>query len=47
MSLCLCLVSVDETWFHNYEPDNTAQGRQWVGPGSPRPKKFKNYLLAR
>ena len=23
------------------EPENKAQSRQWVGPGSPRPKKFK------
>ena len=31
------LVTVDETWVHYYE----AQSRQSVGPGSPRPKKFK------
>ena len=37
----LRLVTVDETWVHNYEPENKAQSRQWVGPGSPRPKKFK------
>ena len=24
-----------------FEPENKAQSRQWVGPGSPRPKKFK------
>ena len=35
------LVTVDETWIHYYEPENKAQSRQWVGPGSPRPKKFK------
>ena len=45
--LFLRLVSVDETWVHNYEPDNKAQSRQWIGPGSPKPKKFKNYLMAR
>ena len=28
-------------FFHYYEPENKAQSRQWVGPGSPRPKKFK------
>ena len=28
-------------WVHYYEPENKAQSRQWVGPGSPRPKKFK------
>ena len=37
----LCLVTVDETWVHYYESENKAQSRQWVGPGSPRPKKFK------
>ena len=37
----LRLVTVDETWVHHYEPENKAQSRQWVGPGSPRPKKFK------
>ena len=37
----LRLVTVDETWVHYYEPENKAQSCQWVGPGSPRPKKFK------
>ena len=37
----LRLVSVDEIWVHYYEPENKTQSRQWVGPGSPRPKKFK------
>ena len=37
----LRLVTVDVTWVHYYEPENKAQSRQWVGPGSPRPKKFK------
>ena len=35
------LVTVDETWVHYYEPEYKAQSRQRVGPGSPRPKKFK------
>ena len=35
----LRLVTVDETWVHYYELENKAQSRQWVGPGSPRPKK--------
>ena len=34
-------MTVDETWVHYYEPENKAQSRQWVGPESPRPKKFK------
>ena len=37
----LRLATVDETWVHYYEPENKTQSRQWVGPGSPRPKKFK------
>ena len=37
----LRLVTVDETWVHHYEPESKAQSRQWIGPGSPRPKKFK------
>ena len=31
----------DESWVHYYEPENKLQSPQWVGPGSPRPKKFK------
>ena len=37
----LRLVTVHETWVHYYEPENKAQTRMWVGPGSLRPKKFK------
>ena len=35
------LVTVDKTWVHYYEPENKAQSRQSVEPGSMRPKKFK------
>ena len=35
------LVTVDETWVHYYEPENKARSRKSVGPGSPRPNKFK------
>ena len=34
-------MTVEETWVHYYEPENKAQSLQWVGPGSPRPKKLK------
>ena len=34
-------MTVDETWVRYNEPENNAQSRQWVGPGSPRPKKFQ------
>ena len=42
----LRLVTVDEAWVHYYEPENKAQSRQWVGPGSPRPKKFRTQSSA-
>ena len=31
---------------HYYEPKNKAQSRKWIGPGSPRPKKFKTQPFA-
>ena len=34
-------MTVDETWVHYYKPEKKAQSHQWVGPGSPRPKKFE------
>ena len=42
----LRLVTEDETLVHYYEPENIAQSRQWVGPGSPRPKKFQTQQSA-
>ena len=36
----------DEAWVHYYEPKNKASGRQRVGAGSPRPKKFKRQPFA-
>ena len=39
-------MTVDETWVHYYEPENKAQSRQSVGPGSLRPKNFKMQLSA-
>ena len=39
-------MTLDETWVHYYEPENKAQSRQSVGPGSPRPKKFKTQPFA-
>ena len=37
----LRLVTIDEAWAHQYEPENKTQSRQWIGPGYPKPKKFK------
>ena len=42
----LRLVTVDETRVHYHEPENKAQSRQCVGPGSLRPKKFKTQTSA-
>ena len=36
----LRLVTVDKTWVHYYEPENKAQSRQWVGPGSMEDHDF-------
>ena len=41
----LRLVTVDDTWVH-YDARNKAQSRQWVGPGSSGPKKFKTQPFA-
>ena len=44
----LRLVIVDETWVHYYEPENKAQSRNWVGPGSRGQRSSRqNHLLAR
>ena len=44
----LRLMTVDETWVHYYEPENKALSRQWVGSGSPSPKKsYGENLIAR
>ena len=34
-------MTAGKTWAHYYEPENKPQSRQWVGPESPRPTKFK------
>ena len=37
----LRMVTVDEILVHYFETEYKAQSRQCLGPGSPRPKKFK------
>ena len=41
----LRLVTVDETWVHYYEPENKAQSRPWVGPGSPEAKEVQDATI--
>ena len=38
------MVTVDDIWVHYYEPENKAQSRQWVGPGSET-KEVQNATL--
>jgi hypothetical protein len=33
------IVTGDETWVYGYDVEIKAQSLQWVGQGSPRPKK--------
>ena len=35
-----CLVTGDETWLHNWDPDTKKESMQWKCPGSPPPKKY-------
>ena len=41
----LRLVTLDETWVHYYEPENKAQSRQWVGPGSAEAKEVQDATI--
>ena len=35
------VVTQDETWVHQVDPESHLQSKQWKHPGSPPPKKFK------
>ena len=35
------LVTINETWIHNYTPESKQQAKQWVGPGRTAPKRAK------
>ena len=41
----LRLVTVDETWFHYYEPENKAKSCQWVWPGSAEAKEVQDTTI--
>ena len=34
------VVTQDEIWVHNFDPQSKMQSMQWKHPGSPPPKKF-------
>jgi hypothetical protein len=40
------VVTLDETWVHNYEPESKAQNMAWKRPTSPVAKKFKSQTSA-
>ena len=33
------LVTIDETWIHDYPPESKQQAKQWVGPSGTAPKR--------
>ena len=33
------VITGDETWVFEYDPETKRQSKQWLSPGSPRPKK--------
>jgi len=35
------IVTGDETWVYGYDVETKAHSSQWVGQGSPRPKKAR------
>ena len=35
------IVTGDETWVYGYDVETKAQSSQWMGQGSPRPKKAR------
>ena len=35
------IVTGDETWVHNYDPNNKRQSMEYRHAESPQPKKFK------
>src|SRR5436190_11375660 len=38
------LITVDETWIHQYTPETKIQSKQWTAKGEPAPKKQKLFL---
>jgi len=35
------LVTMDETWLYDYEPETKQQSMEWRHSGSPHPKNFR------
>ncbi|PNF43538.1 hypothetical protein B7P43_G03937 [Cryptotermes secundus] len=39
------LVTIDETWVRDFEPELKSQSNEWRGPSSPRPKKISTISI--
>jgi len=35
------VITSDESWFFQYDPETKRQSQQWLSPGAPRPKKAR------
>ena len=41
MTFWACVITGDETWVYQYDPETKRQSAQWKTASSPRPKKFR------
>ena len=39
--LLVRVITADESWIFEYDPETKRQSRQWKSPASPRPKKVR------
>jgi hypothetical protein len=39
------IITIDETWFHYYDPETKQQSSQWKHIDSPRPKKASDKIF--
>jgi len=35
------IITIDETWVRDFEPEFKSQSNEWRSPSSPRPQKFQ------
>ncbi len=41
------VVTMDESWFHVWDPESKAASRVWIAPGEPRPEKVRREISIR
>ncbi|XP_075984950.1 protein GVQW3-like [Anticarsia gemmatalis] len=44
--ICSRIVTVDETWIRQYDPESKQESMQWIEKGEKPPKKFKHDRLS-